>query len=54
MAKYQAKTTTRSNKTVRYEKGHKVQRFLLLDRRLTHSKRNGQTLLNIFMKCTLS
>jgi hypothetical protein len=52
MAKRQK--TTRSNKTVRYEKAHKIQRLLLLDRKPVLSKRNRQTLLNISMTCALS
>jgi hypothetical protein len=52
MARRQAKN--RSNKTVKYEKGHRVQRFLLLDKTPSRSKRNRQTLLNISMTCTLS
>ena len=54
MAKRQTKKTTRSQKTVKYEKGHKVQRLLLLDRSPGHSKRDRQTCWNISMTCTLS
>jgi hypothetical protein len=53
MAKRQTKKATRSNKTIRYEKGHKVQRLLSLDRSPSRSKRDRQTLWNISMTCTL-
>jgi hypothetical protein len=53
MAKRQTNKSTRSNRTVRYEKGHKVQRLLLLDKKSGRSKRDRQTLWNISMTCTL-
>ena len=53
MAKHQAKSKKRSNRTVKYEKGQKVQRLLLLDRTPTRSKRNRETVWNISMTCTL-
>lgn len=53
MAKHQTQKAARSKKTIRYEKGHKVQRFLLLDRSSGRSKRDRQTLWNISMTCTL-
>jgi hypothetical protein len=52
MTKTQPKPKT-TNKIVRYEKGHKIQRFLLLDKTPVRQKRSGQTFLNIFIKCTL-
>jgi hypothetical protein len=54
MAKRQTKKPARSQKTVRYEKGHKVQRLLLLERTPSRSKRDRQTCWNISMTCTLS
>lgn len=54
MARRQTKKTTRSQKTVKYEKGHKVQRLLLLERTPSRSKRDQQTCWNISMTCTLS
>lgn len=53
MAKRQTNKKTRSGRTVKYEKGHKVQRLLLLDKTPTRSKRNRQTVLNISMSCVL-
>jgi hypothetical protein len=45
---------TRSSKTIRYEKAHKIERLLLLDRKPAMSKRSRQTLLNISMTYALS
>lgn len=54
MAKHQTKKSPRSHKTVKYEKGHKVQRLLLLERTPSRSRRDRQTSWNISMTCTLS
>lgn len=54
MAKRQTKKSTRTQKTVKYEKGHKVQRLLLLERMPSRSRRDRQTCWNISMTCTLS
>ena len=47
------KAAKRSKRTVRYEKGQKIQGLLLLDKTPTRSTRNRQTVLNISMTCTL-
>ena len=51
--KRQKKSSSRSQRTVRYEKGHKVQRLLLLDKNPSRAKRNRETSLSISMTCTL-
>lgn len=49
--KTQKKSATRSTRTVKYEKGHKVQRLLLLNKAKGH--RNRETSLSISMTCKL-
>lgn len=49
----QPKAKKHSKRTVRYEKGQKIQGILLLDKTPTRSRRNRETCLNISMTCTL-
>lgn len=50
-AKQQKKSLTRSKRTVKYEKGHKVQRLLQLN--TSKGKRHRETSLSISMTCKL-